>query len=111
MRDGWVDVVQVIYNIFEQEPAAELLPVALEKNVGIIVRVIFDEGILTGKYSVDYKFPPGDFRCNYFAGDRLERAVKRVEKIKEEIKTSEFTMPQVAFKFALANNAVNTVIT
>ena len=30
MRDGMVDVLQVIYNIFEQEPAAQLLPVAHE---------------------------------------------------------------------------------
>src|SRR4029077_13194952 len=30
MRGGWLDAVQAIYNIFEQEPAAEFLPVALE---------------------------------------------------------------------------------
>ena len=46
MRRGYLDTVQVIYNIFEQEPAAELLPAALEHKVGIIVRVVFDEGVL-----------------------------------------------------------------
>jgi aryl-alcohol dehydrogenase-like predicted oxidoreductase len=56
MRDGWVDVVQVIYNIFEQEPAAELLPAAAETGVGIIVRVVFDEGSLTGKWNRDTTF-------------------------------------------------------
>ncbi|MBN1302657.1 MAG: aldo/keto reductase [Melioribacteraceae bacterium] len=111
MREGWVDVVQVIYNIFEQEPAAELLPTALEKNIGVIVRVVFDEGVLTGKYSPDYKFAEGDFRKNYFAGDRLERAVRRVEKIKEDIEGSGYTMPQAAVKFVLENKAVCTVIT
>ena len=35
MRGGWLDAVQVIYNVFEQEPAAELLPVAQETNVGV----------------------------------------------------------------------------
>ncbi len=44
MRGGWLDAAQVIYNIFEQEPAAEFLPVALEHKVGVIVRVAFDEG-------------------------------------------------------------------
>ena len=53
MRDGLIDVVQVIYNIFEQEPAAQLLPVAKKTGTGIIVRVAFDEGVLTGKYHVD----------------------------------------------------------
>jgi aryl-alcohol dehydrogenase-like predicted oxidoreductase len=54
--------VQVIYTIFEQEPADELLPAALEHNVGILVRVVFDAGILTGKYTVNSAFPEGDFR-------------------------------------------------
>jgi len=111
MRRGYLDTVQVIYNIFTQEPAAELLPVALENNVGIIVRVVFDEGVLTGKYKKEDVFPQGDFRRNYFAGDRLERAVARVEKIKADIKDSDFTLPQAAVKFALAHPAVSTVIT
>lgn len=110
MRKDYVDTVQVIFNIFEQEPAAELLPVAKEKNIGIIVRMAFDEGVLTGKYAADSVFPEGDFRRNYFAGDRLGRAVSRVEKIKEEIKDSGYSMPQAALKFSLSPEEVSTVI-
>ena len=110
MRRGYLDTVQVIYNIFEQEPAAELLPAALENNVGIIVRVAFDEGILTGKYNIETKFPKGDFRNNYFAGDRLERAVDRVEAIKKEIEGTDLSMPQLALKYPLMHPAVSTVI-
>lgn len=110
MRDGMVDVLQVIYNIFEQEPAAQLLPVALETGTGIIVRVAFDEGVLTGKYTGSETFGPDDFRSNYFAGDRLERGVRRTEKIKEEFKGSGYSMPELALKFALTHEAVSTVI-
>src|SRR6185503_4961078 len=42
VRAGRLDAVQVIYNIFEQDPAEELLPLAKQKNVGIIVRVAYD---------------------------------------------------------------------
>jgi aryl-alcohol dehydrogenase-like predicted oxidoreductase len=110
MRDGMVDVLQVIYNIFEQEPAAQLFPVAKETGTGIIVRVAFDEGVLTGKYKGDETFGPGDFRSNYFAGDRLERGVKRTERIKNEFKESGYSMPELALKFALSHEAVSTVI-
>ncbi|MGH7598173.1 MAG: aldo/keto reductase [bacterium] len=110
MRQGYLDVVQVIFNIFEQEPAAELLPIASEYNVGVIIRVAFDEGVLTGEYTANHKFPPDDFRSKYFAGDRLERAVKRIESIKDEIKESGITLPQVALKFALSHPAVSTVV-
>jgi aryl-alcohol dehydrogenase-like predicted oxidoreductase len=110
MRQGYLDVVQVIYNIFEQEPAAELLPAALEHNVGVLVRVVFDEGILTGKYTTETQFPEDDFRRNYFAGDRIERAVKRVKKIEADIADTGLTMPQVALQFALSHPAVSTII-
>lgn len=110
MRDGWIDTVQVIYNIFEQEPAAELLPVAQETNVGIIVRVVFDEGSLTGKFTPETGFAPDDFRNNYFAGDRLQRAIQRAEKVKEDTAESGLTLAQAAIKFALMHPAVSTVI-
>ena len=110
MRGGWVDAVQVIYNLFEQEPAAELLDVAKECGVGIIVRVVFDEGVLTGKFKADTRFPSGDFRSVYFAGDRLGRAVQRSEAIRLDLASTGLTMAQGALKFVLAHPAVSTVI-
>jgi aryl-alcohol dehydrogenase-like predicted oxidoreductase len=110
MRGGWVDVVQVIYNIFEQEPAAELLPAAAETGTGIIVRVVFDEGSLTGKWTRDTVFPEGDFRRSYFEGDRLARAVDRAAKVAAELGASGLTLPEAAIGFALAHGAVSTVI-
>jgi aryl-alcohol dehydrogenase-like predicted oxidoreductase len=110
MRAGWLDAVQVIYNVFDQEPAADLLPVARETNVGVIVRVVFDEGVLAGRYTKDTTFGEGDFRRSYFAGDRLERAVARTEKVRKEVEGSGLTLPQAAIQFALAHPAVSTVI-
>jgi len=110
MRGGWLDAVQVIYNIFEQESAAEFLPVAREHNVGVIVRVAFDEGSLTGKFTAQTTFAEGEFRRNYFAGDRLARTVKRVEKIRAAIGSAEPDTATAALKFALKPAAVSTVI-
>jgi aryl-alcohol dehydrogenase-like predicted oxidoreductase len=110
MRGGWVDSVQVIYNLFEQEPAAELLEVARECGVGIIVRVAFDEGALTGKFTVLTKFADDDFRNSYFAGDRLSRTVVRVERIRHDLEGSDYSLPQAALKWVLAHPAVSTVI-
>ena len=110
MRGGWLDAVQVIYNIFEQEPAAEFLPAALEHKVGVIVRVVFDEGALTGKFTAETKFSEGEFRNHYFAGDRLMRTVRRVDRIKAAIGTAEPDVATAALKFALKSAAVATVI-
>ena len=110
MRGGFIDAVQVIYNIFEQEPAAELLDVAGETGTGIIVRVVFDEGSLTGRFTPETTFAEDDFRQNYFAGDRLARSVQRAEKIRADLEGTGYTMAEAALKFALAHPAVSTVI-
>jgi hypothetical protein len=64
--------------------------------------VVFDEGVLTGKYTKDSTFPPDDFRSAYFAGDRLERAVARTEKIREELEGTEHTLPLESLERAFA---------
>jgi aryl-alcohol dehydrogenase-like predicted oxidoreductase len=108
MRDGWIDSAQVIYNIFEQEPQAELFPVALEMKVGIVVRVALDESALTGKLTPQTQFLEGDIRGRYFAGDRLPRTVERVEQVREAVGKQESSMVTAALKFALKPCAVTT---
>lgn len=113
MRADLLDSVQVIYNIFEQEPAAEFLHFAQEHNVGVIVRVVFDEGALTGKFTSEAAFAEGDFRRVYFKGDRLAETVRRVEEVRTTIQASQDElkdMPSVAIRFALKHPAVSVVI-
>jgi len=110
MRGGWIDAVQVIYNLFEQEPAAELLDVAQGCGVGVIIRVAFDEGVLTGKFTPETKFAADDFRAKYFEGDRLARAIAHTEEIRRDLQGTAYTLAQAALKFVLAHPAVSTVI-
>jgi aryl-alcohol dehydrogenase-like predicted oxidoreductase len=110
MAHGWLDAVQVIYNIFEQEPQAEFFPVAKEHNVGVIVRVALEESAFGGKLTPQTRWAPDDFRTNYFAGDRLQRTIDRVEKVRQTLGADEPNLPVAALKFALKPQAVSTVI-
>lgn len=110
MKEGLIDVVELIFNIFEQEPIAELLSAAKEYNIGIICRLPLDEGSLTGKFTKNTIFEEGDHRKYYFRGDKLIWTLERIEKIKEEIKDIGLTMAQVAIKFILSQPAISTVI-
>jgi aryl-alcohol dehydrogenase-like predicted oxidoreductase len=76
VRGGVIDTVQVIYNAFDQSPEDELLPACATSDVGVIARVPFDEGGLTGSITPDTTFPEDDFRATYFKGDR-KREVSR----------------------------------
>jgi len=110
MQNGFVDSVQLIYNVFDQEAQAEIFPVAIERKVAIIVRVAFDESALTGKLKADTQFNEGDIRNEYFAGDRLLRTVKRVDAIRKTVRDREPNLATAALKFALKPSAVSTVI-
>ncbi|MBV8227297.1 MAG: aldo/keto reductase, partial [Verrucomicrobia bacterium] len=70
IETGVLDTVQVIHNIFEQAPEDRLFPACEQRQVGVIVRVPFDEGSLTGKITPDTRFDPADFRNRYFRDDR-----------------------------------------
>jgi aryl-alcohol dehydrogenase-like predicted oxidoreductase len=114
LREELIDVIEVAFNIFEQDPAGETLPTAKEHNTGVIGRVAFDEGSLTGKYNENFVFEESDWRNAYFSGDRLKRTVRRVEKVKESIKDfleeSGLSLAEVALKFILQQSAISTVI-
>src|SRR5579884_4166028 len=62
-KTGLIDAVQVIYNVFDQNPEDELFPVCREHNVGVIARVPLDEGSLGGKMTRDMTFPANDWRA------------------------------------------------
>ncbi len=111
IETGLIDTVQVIYNVFDQTPEKELFPVCLARNIGVLARVPFDEGSLTGRINSATVFPEGDFRNHYFRGDRKKQVEERVVAILRDLGLSEVTdMPAVAMRFCLSHMAVSTVI-
>jgi aryl-alcohol dehydrogenase-like predicted oxidoreductase len=110
IETGVVDTVQVIYNVFDQSPEDELLPACAEGGVGVIVRVPFDEGGLTGRVTPESTFPEGDFRDKYFAGDRKQEVWDRVQAIAADAGVPTDDVAEVALRYILSNPAVSTVI-
>lgn len=106
---GLIDSVQVIYNIFDQAPEDELFGACSERNIGIIARVPFDEGTLTGTLTRDTEWPDGDWRNSYFVPENLSASVERADRLKPVVPTG-MTMPELALRFILQHPAVTTVI-
>jgi aryl-alcohol dehydrogenase-like predicted oxidoreductase len=109
LKTGLIDCVQVIYNIFDPSPADELFPFCQQMNIGVIVRVPFDEGGLAGAVTPDMTFPPNDMRSLYFAGDRKKDVWERVQSIIRDLGDQE-PLPHTALRFCLSHPAVSTVI-
>lgn len=110
IRTGLIDTVQVIYNIFDQTPERNLFPLCREQDIGVIARVPFDEGSLTGTITETTQFDPDDFRAYYFRGDRKRQVAERVAALRRDLAAVEGTLPEIALRFCLSHPAVSTVI-
>jgi len=109
LRTGQIDAVQVIYNIFDQAPEDELFPLCQELNIGVIARVPFDEGSLTGTLTKTTRWPEGDWRNSYFVPENLEASVDRADAVKPLVPAS-MTLAEIALRFILSNPTVGTII-
>jgi aryl-alcohol dehydrogenase-like predicted oxidoreductase len=109
VRSGLIDAVQVIYNIFDQNPEDELFPACHERNVAVIARVPFDEGTLTGSVTLESKWPKEDWRSTYFVPENLKASVQHAEALKPLLKHG-MTLPEMALRFILNNPDVSTII-
>ncbi|OHB80189.1 MAG: aldo/keto reductase [Planctomycetes bacterium RBG_16_55_9] len=109
VRSGWIDSVQVIYNIFDQNPEDELFPACRRHGVGVIARVPFDEGTLTGTLTKESRWPQGDWRNSYFVPENLIASVDHADKLKPLVPEG-MTMAQMALRFILSEPTVSTII-
>ncbi len=108
IRTGCVDAVQVIYNIFDQSPVRNLFALAQEKNVGVIARVPFDEGSLTGAITEQTVFDPKDFRSSYFRGDRKKQVVERVAALEKDLAGVGASLAEIALQvYDLASGGIH----
>ena len=110
IKTGLIDTVQVIYNIFDQSPEDKLYPYCRRHNIGMIARVPFDEGSLTGKIRPNTQFAPGDFRDQYFAGDRKQQVWDHVQRLVADTGIKLEDLPSAALRFTISHEAVSTVI-
>lgn len=120
LQQPGITSLQVIFNIFRQKPVEELFPTALDKQVGIIVRLPLASGLLTGKLNrkttfaeTDHRHYNRDGQCfnvgETFAGLPFETAVDLVDGLRQ-FTPPDMTMVEMALRWILDHQAVTTVI-
>lgn len=109
LRTGLIDTVQVIYNIFDQAPEDNLFPLCRELNIGVIARVPFDEGTLTGTLTKETVFPKDDWRSTYFVPENLKASVAHADALRPLIPAG-MSMAELSLRFILENDDVHTII-
>lgn len=110
IHSGFGDVIEVVYNILEREAEAELFPLAVQRNIGIVARVPLASGFLTGKFTSDTRFAADDHRAHSMTPDAIRETVARVDRLKGLAVCRGKALAQVALQFALSPNAVSVAI-
>lgn len=109
---GLVDSIQVIYNIFEQQPEHELFPAAQESGTAIIARVALDSGSLSGAWTLQTyeEWEEGSVLKTMFRGERFAETLARVAAVKEVTEEHYQGLDEAAVRFVLDSPAVSTAI-
>ncbi|NQT25534.1 aldo/keto reductase [candidate division KSB1 bacterium] len=98
-------VIEAFFNILHQD-TSRAFDMAIEKEVGIIVKIPLDSGWLSGKYNAESTF--NDIRNRWSQKDIQTRA-HLVNRVKEIVHAKD-DLAQKAISFCLGYDAVSTVI-
>ena len=109
MKRGLVDTLQLYFSLIDPIPVNELLPMAKQEGVGIIIAEPLAQGLLTGKYKPDHVFPNLDIRNHVYDRNLLQKKLKRSQEFQFLINENR-TASQVALSYVLSRNEVSTCI-
>ena len=109
---GMVDSVQVIFNMFEQRPAAKLFHEGGRTNTAFIARVPLDSGSLVGNWTKDsyVKFEPGSQPFKMFHGERFGETLARTQRLKDLCKPYYATLAEAAMRYVMSAPQLSTLI-
>lgn len=104
IRHADVDVVMLAgrYTLLDHEAATELLPLALERGVGVVVAGVYNSGLLAQER------PAADGKYNYDTAP--PEIVQRARRIAEICAGHGVTLPEAAIAYPLRHPAVVSVV-
>jgi aryl-alcohol dehydrogenase-like predicted oxidoreductase len=110
---GRVDVIQVVYNVFQQEPFYTLFPLARKHNIGVIARSPFSSGVLVQSWTPGMEFEASDWRGRWpldIKPNWLESQISMADAVRPVLARTGLASNVAALRFVLDNPAVTAVI-
>ncbi|MCC7368898.1 MAG: aldo/keto reductase [Chloroflexi bacterium] len=102
------DFLQIEYDMLNPTAEAELLPLAIERNIGIMIRTPLARGLLSGKFAAGQPIP-AEQQWRRPTGDQLQLRLDRIEQLRFLIRPGQ-TLAQAALRWLLAQPGVHCVI-
>lgn len=115
-----VQTVQIIFNVFRQRPAEQLLARAQARGVGLLARVPLASGLLSGRMTAQTEFAPDDHRHfnrhgeafdvgETFSGVDYDTGLQAVDALRALVPEGQ-TLAQLALRWILMHPAISCAI-
>ena len=101
---------QIGYSMLNRGVENDLVPYALENDLGIIVYSPMERGLLTGKYFKDGKLKDNDHRNGYFQQFDLEKVKTFLETITPIVEDKNATLSQLVLRWTSLQPAITVVL-
>lgn len=113
LKVGEVDVVQPSYSLYWRQIEKDLIPYCKQRNISIITYSSIAQGLLTGKFTKDWKFDETDMRKNtipLFKSPTFEMAIETTEEIKKIGEKYNKSPVQMAINWVINKSGITSAI-
>ena len=90
----------------------DVLPYCIEHNIGILAYSPLQRGLLTGKITADYKFPPGDHRSDnpFFSSENRKRVGHLIDKLRPIAEAHDATVAQLVINWTINRPGITAAL-
>ncbi|MBN2851681.1 MAG: aldo/keto reductase, partial [Clostridia bacterium] len=113
VKYGQVDVFQPCYNLYWRQIEKQSLPFCIDHDIAVMTYSSIASGLLTGKFTSDWKFEKEDMRNEYialFKKEVYEKAIEINEKLKVYAKRYQKSLTQIAINWVINQPGITTAI-
>ena len=103
---------QFPYSMVNRKIEEEVVPLCIEKNIGILAYSPMQRGLLTGKIKAGHKFNEGDTRPGtpYYKEPNLTNTVNLIEKMRPVAENHNATIAQVVLNWTMNRPGITCVL-
>ncbi|HUS92606.1 MAG TPA: aldo/keto reductase [Phycisphaerae bacterium] len=109
---GRIDAHQLCYNLFWRQMERDVIPYCIEHGIAVVTWSTLAEGILTGKFPREPKFPEGDHRRRglLFEPEVWPHVHKGVERLKALAAEADVPLAHLAVQWVTRRPGITSVL-
>lgn len=109
-RDGYVEVIQSHYNLFNRDVEKDIFPYTLENEISFVPYYPLAKGLLTGKYQRDSILTEYQKKHPLFKEDTYFTNIEKVAQLREMANEKNVDVGHIVLAWYLAQPAIDAII-